>query len=103
SHSFLAQQRRQCRSEIAGGEAAQVENRHGFFQAWRFAHVGWQNVAAELLTRTPVMHPWRLHLQLAGAALNGPLPGATVAHHQRVSLLVPLASVAANVFVYFSL
>ena len=49
------------------------------------------------------MHPWRLHLQLARAALDGALSGTTVTHCQRVTVFVPSVRVAAYVFVYFSL
>ena len=101
-HRLSAQQRRQRLLEVAGGEAAQVQHRDRFFQPRRFAHVRRQNAAGEMSIGTTVMHPRRAQAQLASAALDRPLPGLAIAHHQGVALLI-LAAVAADVFVDFGL
>ena len=49
------------------------------------------------------MHTWRPYLQLTGATMDSSLPAVSVTNDQRVVVFVPLAALAVDVFVDFSL
>jgi hypothetical protein len=55
------------------------------------------------MLRALIINPRRLNLQLADAALDDPLPTATVSHNQGMVVFVPVALMATDIFIYFCL